>query len=1169
MSFVHLHLHTQYSLLDGANKIAKLIPQVKALGMPAVAMTDHGNMFGAIEFYKTCVANAVQPIIGCEVYLAPRGRTERAQQQRSDDYEAGGNFHMILLAMNMQGYKNLCKMVSLSYQEGFYFKPRIDKDLLRELNGGLIATSGCLSGEINRAFAADNYARGREIATEYLRIFGDRYYLEIQDNHIPVQNTCNQMLKELGKDLGIPLLATNDCHYLTKEDARAHEVLLCIQTGKTLNDPARWRFDTDQLYVKGLDDLREAFADVPEAIANTLAVAKRCDLELKSHDYEFPAYRTDPGESLEQRLDRAARAGLEERLAAGCGTSQNPITGEAAQPYWDRLEFELASINKLQFAGYFLIVSDFITWAKGQGIPVGPGRGSAAGSLVAYALRITDLDPLPYKLIFERFLNPGRKSMPDIDVDFCYERREEVIRYVREKYGEDRVAGIITFGTLKGKAAIKDVGRVLEFSYGETDKMAKLYPAPAQGKDHPLEKALEIEPKLREMRDRGTDRERELFDYAFRLEGLMRHASRHAAGIVIANRPLSEYLPLFVDKEGAVLTQYSMNDVEWIGLIKFDFLGLKTLTFLADAVAIIRARRPEARDLDLAKLPLDDAKTYKLLAKGDTVGIFQMESGGMRKMITQLRPSRFEDLIAALALFRPGPLDSGMDQDFIKRKHGKEKIVYDHPLLEGVLNETYGTMIYQEQVMQIAQTLAGYSLEDADNLRKAMGKKRPEEMDKERDRFQKGAVGQGIKAELATRIFEQMEKFASYGFNKSHSAAYALISFQTAYLKAHYPTEFMAALLSLEMGDTDSTYKNIAECRAHGIAILPPDINESGERFTVAAAQGATSKGIRFGLGAVKGVGSKAIEIIQRARDEGGPYRDLSDFCHRVRGQQINRRVLESLIKCGAFDSLHPSRAMLLSEGEMGATAHLDRVLQWAATAGESAGQITLFKLESVAPPKPPVNVAEWSDKQRLSAEKETVGFYITGHPLDRYDHDLRRLVSAAITDLGGRQNGEQIKAGGVVHTLKLKNNKKGDRYATFNLEDKSGTIEVIVWPEAFRKYEPRIVSDEPIYVAGKLEVGEDRCQIIADEIGMLADMRFKHAKEVCLVFQEGLTPERAQALSRALQAHPGTRAVSLQVTDDDQSIVANVRLPKFKVSPNEKLADAVERLGARINYIQ
>jgi len=1158
MSFVHLHLHTQYSLLDGANKIGALVPRVKALGMPAVAITDHGNMFGAIEFYRKCQAEGVQPIIGCEVYLAPRSRREQ-KVGRADDYEAGGNFHMVLLAMNLEGYRNLCRLVSLAYQEGFYFKPRIDKELLRELHGGLIATSGCLSSEINRAFQAGNYAHGREIAIEYLGIFGDRYYLEIQDNHIPLQSTCNAMLKELARDLGIPLVATNDCHYLTPADARAHEVLLCIQTGKTLSDPSRWKFDTDQLYVKGPDEIRAAFADVPEAVANTLAVARRCTLELRTREYQFPVYRTEPRETLAQRLERAARRGLEARLAAGAGVGTEPLEGEAARPYWERLESELEIINRLSFAGYFLIVADFINHAKAEGIPVGPGRGSAAGSLVAYALRITDLDPLPYDLLFERFLNPGRKSMPDIDVDFCYERRDEVIRYVREKYGEDHVAGIITFGTLKGKQVIKDVGRVLEFSFGETDRMAKLYPAPVQGKDRPLERALELEPRLRELRDRG-DRERQLFDYALRLEGLLRHASKHAAGIVISSRPLVEHLPLFVDKEGAVLTQYSFNDVEWIGLIKFDFLGLKTLTMLANAVAIIGEHRNVA--IDLAALPLDDAQTYRLLSKGDTIGVFQMESGGMRKMITQLRPSRFEDLIAALALFRPGPLDSGMDQDFIKRKHGKERVTYEHPLLEDILKETYGTLVYQEQVMQIARVLAGYSMEDADNLRRAMGKKKQEEMDKERDRFLAGAVQQGITPELARAIFEQMEKFAAYGFNKSHSAAYALISYQTAYLKAHYPQEFMAALLSLEMGETDNTYKNIAECRSHGIPILPPDINESGERFTV------TGKGIRFGLGAVKGVGSKAIEIIRGARQEGGPFADLPDFANRVRGQQINRRVLESLIKCGAFDSLHPSRAMLLSEGPNGEPAYLDRVLQWASTAAESAGQITLFKLSSVAPPKPPASISEWSDKQRLAAEKETVGFYVTGHPLDKFEHDLRRLTTAPVAELAARPNQERVKVGGVVHTLKLKNNKKGDRYATFNLEDKSGTIEVIVWPEAYRKHEALIASDEPLCVSGVLEVSEERCQIITDEIVALAAVREQSVREIRLRLDEdALTAERALELARMLQAHPGKCAASIEVLAD--GYVASVRLPRFRVAATEKLVDAVERLfGGRVAHL-
>jgi DNA polymerase-3 subunit alpha len=1160
MSFVHLHLHTQYSLLDGANKIAALVPRVKALGMPAVAMTDHGNMFGAIEFYKTCTAAGIQPIIGCEVYLAPRSRKEQKVIAKSDDYEAGGNFHMILLAMNLEGYRNLCKLVTLSYTEGFYFKPRIDKELLGELNGGLIGTSGCLSGEINRSFLAGNYERGREIATEYLGIFGDRYYLEIQDNHLPQQVTCNEMLKQLARELGIPLLATNDCHYLTPEDAKAHEVLLCIQTGKTLSDPTRWKFETDQLYVKGPDEVRAAFGDVPDAITNTVEVARRCQLQLKT-DHQFPAYRVEPGETLDDRLDVDARRGLDVRLAAGAGVQREPLSDAGAAPYRERLESELAIIKDMGFSGYFLIVADFINWAKGQGIPVGPGRGSAAGSLVAYALRITDLDPLPYHLLFERFLNPGRRSMPDIDVDFCYERRDEVIRYVRDKYGEDRVAGIITFGTLKGKAAIKDVGRVLEFPYGETDRIAKLYPAPVQGKDHPLEKALELEPRLKEMRER--ERERPLFDYAFRLEGLLRHASKHAAGIVISNRPLAEDLPLFVDKDRAVLTQYPYGDVEWIGLIKFDFLGLKTLTMVANAVQLVGQHRGER--VDLAALPLDDKATYQLLARGDTTGVFQMESGGMRKMVTQLRPSRFEDLIAALALFRPGPLDSGMDQDFIKRKHGKEKVTYEHPLLEDILKETYGTLVYQEQVMQIARVMAGYSMADADNLRRAMGKKKKEEMDKERDRFRQGAHAQGIRPELATTIFEQMEKFAAYGFNKSHSAAYALISFQTAYLKAHYPHEFMAALLSLEMGEIDKTYKNIAECRAHGIPILPPDINESGEKFTV------TDKGIRFGLGAVKGVGSKAIDIILAARREEGPFRDLADFANRVRGQQINRRVLECLIKCGAFDSLGISRAALLAEGEGGQPAYLDRVLQWASTAAESAGQITLFALASVAPPRPPAGIGDWPDKQRLGAEKETVGFYITGHPLDSFERHLKRLTTAPIAELGARatKEREKVKIGGVVHTLRLKNNKKGDRYATFNLEDKSGTIEVIVWPEAYRKYEPLITSDEPLCVGGVLEVSEERSQIIADEIGALAALRDQAIREVRLRLGEAaLTVERARELARMLEAHPGSCPASIEVLAD--GYVASVRLPRFRVAPSDRLVAAVDRLfGAPVALLQ
>src|SRR5436190_11684973 len=818
MSFVHLHLHTQFSLLDGANKIKELMPRVHAAGMPACAITDHGNMFGAVQFTQEARRHGVQPIIGCEMYVAPQSRFEKAG--RIDDYEAGGNYHLILLATNQDGYRHLCRLVSAGFQEGFHYKPRVDKELLRELGGGLIALSGCLRGEVAHSFVTGQPEKARAAAEELARIFDGRFYIEIQDNRLPAQERVNAELVRLARELGLPIVGTNDCHYLQPEDAAAHEVLLCIQTGKTFSDERRWKFETDQLYVKDAAEMAAAFAHVPEAVANTLEIARRCNLEL-TEERQFPGYRVPEGETLEAVLERGVRAGLDERLnearTLGWDVAREPL-------YEERARVELAIITSMGFAGYFLIVADFINWAKNQGIPVGPGRGSAAGSLVAWALRITDLDPIEHGLLFERFLNPERRSLPDIDVDFCFVRRDEVIRYVREKYGADRVAQIITFGTLKGKQAIKDVGRVLEFSYGDTDRIAKLYPAPKQGKDFPLEAALEMEPRLREVRERG-EREKKLFDYSLKLEGLLRHASKHAAGIVISPTPLVEHLPLFLDKEGNVLTQYAGPDVDTIGLIKFDFLGLKTLTLLDDAVKrIVKSRDHE---LGASALALADRLTYQTLARGDTVGVFQMEGSGIRKLITQLKPSCFEDIVAVIALFRPGPLDSGAAEQFIRRKHGKEPITYLHPLLEPALKETYGVPIYQEQVMQIAQVLAGYSLAEADNLRRAMGKKSKEVMQEERVRFLTGAAKQKVPDKLAGEIFDQMETFAAYGFNKSHAASYALISYQTAYLKAHYPQEFMAALMSLEMDDTNKTYKNIAECRLRNIQVLPPDVNES------------------------------------------------------------------------------------------------------------------------------------------------------------------------------------------------------------------------------------------------------------------------------------------------------------------------------------------------------
>jgi DNA polymerase-3 subunit alpha len=1161
MSFVHLHLHTQYSLLDGANKIKELLPRVRAAGMDACAITDHGNMFGAVQFFTEARNAGVKPILGCELYVAPGSRFDK--QGRIDDYEAGGNYHMIVLAMNRDGYRNLCRLVSAGYREGFHYKPRVDKALLRELNGGLLALSGCLRGEVAHNLLLGQFDRARAAAEEMAGIFDGRYYVEVQDNRLAKQEQVNGELKALAGRLGLPLVGTNDCHYLQREDAAAHEVLLCIQTGKTLSDDRRWKFETDQLYVKDPGDMAAAFADVPEAVTNTVEIARRCEFEFR-HRWRFPAYQVGAEETLESALEAAARRGLDERLNTR-RTLGRDVAEETA--YERRLAYELGVIRQMGFPGYFLIVADFINWAKGQGIPVGPGRGSAAGSLVAWALRITDLDPIEHGLLFERFLNPERSSMPDIDVDFCFVRRDEVIRYVREKYGADRVAQIITFGTLKGKQAIKDVGRVLDFTFAETDRITKLYPEPKQGKDFPLAKALAMEPRLEELRASG-EREGRLFDLALRLEGLLRNASKHAAGIVIAPQPLTDHVPLWVDKDGAVVTQYTFTDVETIGLIKFDFLGLKNLTLIANVVRLIEQSRGVTVALD--QLPLDDAATYKILQDGDTVGVFQAESGGMRRMLTHLRPSCFADVVAALALYRPGPLDSGMVEQFIKRKHGTDPIRYLHPALEPILADTYGVIVYQEQVMQIAQSLAGYSLGDADTLRRAMGKKKAEVMAKERQRFLAGVAERGTTDErTAAAIFDQMETFAAYGFNKSHSAAYAVITYQTAYLKAHYRVEFMAGLLSLEAGDTDSTYKNIAECRASAIAILPPDVNQSREDFT------AVGDAIRFGLGAVKGVGSKAIESILAAREE-GPFASLHDFCLRVRSQQVNRRVIESLVACGAFDSVERDRARLWSA--------LDDVLRWASLRTQERGspQLGLFAGGAaggdVTPPPLPA-AAPWTSQEELQRERETLGFFITGHPLDRYEHDLRRFTNVSVATLRtrgpqlppapsrpGRGDGRpRVRLGGVIHTVRLRNSKKGDRYATFVLEDREGVVEVIAWPDTYRRHEDVVAAGAPVVVAGGLDLDDDRCQIIADEITRLDAARAEAIRQVHVRVPLGAVGrEELERLRAVLAEHPGPCPAFLHLLRPDATETILALPDTIRVAASSEVLDAVERvLGA------
>ncbi|MBI2087475.1 MAG: DNA polymerase III subunit alpha [Deltaproteobacteria bacterium] len=1199
--FVHLHCHTQYSLLDGANKIESLLERVRDLKQPAVAMTDHGNLFGAIAFYTDAVRHGIKPIIGCEIYVAPASRFERRGVDKGNkEY----NHHLILLAMNRDGYRNLCKLVTLGYMEGFYYKPRVDKELLAEHNKGLIALSACLQGEVASALSAGQVEKARAAAQSYASIFTDRYYLEIQDNKIPEQEKVNRLIIELGKELSIPVVATNDCHYRERSDAEAHDVLLCVQTGKNVQDENRLRMATDELFIKSAEQMREGFAYCSAAVERTVEIAGRCNLELEFGRYHFPRFDPPEGKSLDDYLDELARRGLEERLQrqgnAGGGLQnaesrrvypvpQNaphvsagmnvPNYPEGQRPkatdvspwygvYEERLNYELGVIKGMQFSGYFLIVADFINYAKDHGIPVGPGRGSAAGSLVAYALKITDLDPIRHGLLFERFLNPERRSMPDIDVDFCIRGRDQVIQYVKEKYGPDRVAQIATFGTLKAKAAIKDVGRALGFSFAETDTIAKLVPAPKQGFDYPLVESLKLEPRLQGLM-KSDPRVRTLIEHALRLEGLTRHASTHAAGVVLSHLPLIDSLPLFLDKDGGIVTQFDMESVEKIGLIKFDFLGLKTLTLIHDCIKLIQTSRGVPIALD--ELALDDKKTYRLLGSGNTTGIFQLESGGIREMTVKIRPHGFEDLVAILALYRPGPLDSGMAEEYIKRKHGRQKIRYLDPALEPILKDTHGVIVYQEQVMQIAQRLAGYSMGEADILRRAMGKKDPMEMASQRERFIQGAVKNRIDTKRAGEIFDQMETFARYGFNKSHSAAYALISYQTAYLKAHYPVEFMAALLSSEMGDTDKVIKNLAECRERGIEVLPPDINESRADFTV------VSEKIRFGLAAVKNVGGKAVDVVLESRERDGGFKSIFDFCRRIDLSVVNRRVVESLVKCGAFDSTGVSRARMMAA--LDEAMKVGQVYQ----KGRQSHQISIFDAlgdagngEALAVDTYP-QVEEWSAQELLGFEKESLGFYITGHPLDKYEREIRRVCSGTVAALKEKASSGEVKVGGVVTALRLRNTKKGERYASFQLEDRTGFVEVIVWPDLYRRCMETLVVDDPILVHGRLEVGEERVQIIANEVTPIAqaarearssrkaevDSRAEENGQEVHLFVRGteVTSEELRQLHGTLLAHPGPCPVYLHLLTAEQGETV-IELPAhLRVASGRVVWEALEGL--------
>jgi DNA polymerase-3 subunit alpha len=1190
MSFTHLHLHTLYSLLDGAIRMKDLMKTVQAKGMKSVAVTDHGNMFGAIDFYKKAKDAGIKPILGMEAYVAgPKGRGDRTEKIAS---------HLILLAKNQEGYQNLRYLSSTGYLDGFYYHPRVDKQVLKEHSKGLIGLTACLGGEVTSAAFRGDMDHARRAAQEYKSIFEPgQFFLEIQWNGMEEQQRANENLKQLARDLELPLVATADAHYIKREDARAHELLMCIASGKTLADTKRMRHSTDKLYVCSPEEIRAYFSDTPEAVDNTMRISDMVgELNLLVKPM-LPSFKVPDGHTADSYLYELAKKGLEVRFKEMRYQVDRDV-------YFGRLELEVGVIQKMGFSGYFLIVQDFINWAKQNGIPVGPGRGSGAGSIVAYSLRITDLDPLPYNLLFERFLNPERVSMPDFDVDFCQDRRDEVIHYVQGKYGESNVGQIITFGQLKAKSVLRDVCRVYGLPFSEGDRLAKLVPEVLgitlkQAIFGDPDKELAGEPRLKEMMDTPQDltevdgrkiTTKDVLEVAMALEGLNRQAGMHAAGVVIADRPLWEFVPVYKPPgEDYLVTQFAKDEVEAAGLVKFDFLGLKTLTVIENAIKLINRRLPADGQLQRDAIPIDDHETFELISSGDTAGVFQMESSGFTEMVMKMKPSCFEDVIAAGALYRPGPLDQKLDDGrtmvdvYIDRKHGREKVTFPHPTLEPVLKDTYGVIVYQEQVMQIAQVLGGYSLGGADLLRRAMGKKKAEEMHKQRTLFLEGARTLKVDERIASGVFDLMEKFAQYGFNKSHSAAYGLITIHTAWLKAHYPVEFMAALLTSEKDNTDKVVLHIAEARQAGLEVLPPDINESDLAF------GAVERKIRFGLGAIKGVGEGAIESILEARKT-GPFTSLFDFCARIDSRRVNKKVIEALVRAGAFDfEKRPRRQLFESIGsaaDRGAADQRDR----------EVGQSSLFGLldggGGAKPRDDYARVEEWPEKERLAYEKEAIGFYVSGHPLDAYQKELRRYARPVAVAQRARK-GDKLTLAGIVAALRERPTKTGKRMAWVTLEDLSGSIELVCFPgreggrsvmdpktgkwakggpkPGFEQWEPLLTSDDPILVTGSVDANnrdEENpvVQLLVEDIQSLKQVREKRVKRLELRLQvDQATDANLSRLPGLVRQHPGPTpiAVAVLLPGEAEALISNTNL---QVQVTDDLLESVNRLfGARV----
>ena len=1177
--FVHLHLHTEYSLLDGACRIDELLDQAVALKMPAIAVTEHGNMFSSVLFHDHARARGLNPILGCEVYVAPGSRHARSGNPGETQN------HLVLLAETIEGYHNLIKLASAGYTEGFYYKPRIDKELLARHAKGLIGLSSCLKGEVAEGLSHQQEKRAIEAAGAYRDILGpDNFFLEMQWHGIEEQRIVNSGLPAIARDLDLPLVCTNDVHYLRESDAHPHDILLCIGTGKAFSDPKRLRYDARQFFLKSADEMAATFKDFPDALVNTRRIAERCNVALEEGASHLPNFAVPPGFTLDDYFEHVAREGFKQRLIrlqqlAAAGTLRHTI-----DEYERALSYEIEMIKRMKYPGYFLIVWDFIRHAREQGIPVGPGRGSAAGSLVAYCLRITDVDPIDFGLIFERFLNPERVSLPDIDIDFCERRRGEVIDYVTEKYGRENVAQIITFGTMKAKAVVRDVGRVLEMPFSEVDKVAKLIPPTLE---ITLDKALEESQALKDL-EQNDPKVKELLSVARRLEGMTRHASVHAAGVVIAPQAITEYAPLYKGARDEITTQWSMKEIERVGLLKMDFLGLSTLTLIFDAIAEIR--RTTGVELVIEDVPLDDAATYQIFQDGQTYGIFQFESSGMRDILRKAKPQRLEDLIALNALYRPGPLRSGMVDDFIARKQGRTEVKYELPELEPILADTYGVIAYQEQVMRISNVLAGFTLGEADLLRKAMGKKDPEVMGRMRGKFLEGAKRNGINEKKAAHTFELMEHFAGYGFNKSHSTAYALLAYQTAYLKANYPWQFAAALLTIESANTDKLTLYLGECRDRGIPVLPPDLNESQLAFTV------TPEGVRFGLTAIKNVGEGAIQSLLevRAKQARGRVASLHALCEEIDLRLVNKRVFESLIKAGAFDSLAVADRSLAALGPAAFRPRLIAAIDAACEHGtrhqrdRDEGQAQLFGLgdephvgagegvNAIALPEAP----PWTEADQLAFEKETLGLYWSGHPVDRFASELKEFGArptgelAQMTATGSRGDAwgpggprpiePDMSVGGVVGACRQLKTRKGDRMAVFTLEDSDGGVEVIAFPEVYQRAGSLIEPGTMVLVRGKLERDDESVRVLASEITSIESVRERLTREVAIRLTVPAGRSLFEALGEIFLRHRGDRRVSFEI--DLPGDVKRLRVKaevssQIRVRPSPRLIAEVEQV--------